>query len=359
MRQIEPSTIYSYERVSSSSERVWRADDVIPVWLEIGSLVVVVAAILGDLAIAYLRPRIPRPGEAAVWLAFYVLLALAFTGALYLTAGIDASGQFAAGWLTEYSLSVDNLFVFVIIMGRFAVPSDRQQGILLAGIILALVLRGLFILLGVALIDNFTWIFYFFGAFILYTAIQQVRSNQKQTSEQGSRFIGFLRRHIPITDVYDGDRLTVIRNGKRVLTPILVVFLAIGTTDVLFALDSIPAVFGITQNAFLVFAANVFALLGLRQLFFLLGHLIQRLAYLTYGIAAILLFIAVKLVLHAMHENSLPFVGGGKPLDWAPEIGTLTSLSVIVLALVVSIGASLIKLAVDRRRASASGSEAA
>jgi tellurite resistance protein TerC len=325
---------------------------VIPVWLEIGGLVVMVLVIVADLVLAYVRPHTPKVREAAIWISFYVLLALIFAGLLYLTAGVNPSGQFVAGWLTEYSLSVDNLFVFVIIMGRFAVPMKRQQGVLLVGIIIALVLRGLFILLGVALIENFGWIFYIFGAFLLYTAVQQLLSSQKQTEQQESRVIRFLRRRIPITQHYDGGHLTIVTDGRRMLTPILVVFLAIGTTDLVFALDSIPAVFGITENAFLVFSANVFALMGLRQLYFLLGHLIDRLAYLTYGITVILLFIAVKLVFHAMHENEVVFINGGKPVEWAPEFGTLTSLAVVVLALTLSVGASLVKLGIDRARAS-------
>jgi tellurite resistance protein TerC len=332
---------------------------VIPEWLRIGSLCVMGLVIVTDLVLAYVRPHIPRVREAAIWITFYVVLALVFAGLLYLTAGGNPSGQFVAGWLTEYSLSIDNLFVFVIIMGRFSVPRKRQQGVLLVGIIIALVLRGVFILLGVALIDNFSWIFYLFGAFLLYTAIQQLVSNRDQTTDQESRVIRFLRGHLPITQTYDGGRLTTIKEGRRMLTPILVVFIAIGTTDLLFALDSIPAIFGITQDAFLVFAANVFALMGLRQLYFLLGHLIDRLAYLTYGIAAILLFIAVKLVFHAMHENDVFFLNGGKPIDAVPDFGTLTSLGVIVLALVVSIGASLIKLGIERNRSTKDPTDAA
>jgi tellurite resistance protein TerC len=235
-------------------------------------------------------------------------------------------------------------------MGRFAVPKKLQQGVLLGGIVIALILRGLFILLGVTLINHFEWIFYIFGAFLLYTAVQQFLSSRTKSQDDESRVIRFLRRHIPITPHYDGGHVTILRDGKRMLTPILVVILAIGTTDLIFALDSIPAVFGITQNAFLVFAANLFALMGLRQLYFLLGHLIDRLAYLTFGITAILVFIAVKLVLHALRRNDLFFINGGRPIARAPEIGTFTSLAVILLALVISVGASLIKLRVDSQK---------
>jgi tellurite resistance protein TerC len=323
---------------------------VIPAWLEIGSMSLMVLVIVADLVLAYLRPHVPTPRESAIWIAFYVALALAFAVFLFFYSGGNVSGQFVAGWLTEYSLSIDNLFVFVIIMGRFAVPKKLQQGVLLGGIVIALILRGLFILLGVTLINHFEWIFYIFGAFLLYTAVQQFLSSRTKSQDDESRVIRFLRRHIPITPHYDGGHVTILRDGKRMLTPILVVILAIGTTDLIFALDSIPAVFGITQNAFLVFAANLFALMGLRHLYFLLGHLIDRLAYLTFGITAILVFIAVKLVLHALRRNDLFFINGGRPIARAPEIGTFTSLAVILLALVISVGASLIKLRVDSQK---------
>jgi tellurite resistance protein TerC len=323
---------------------------VIPPPLEVGALVVMAIVILLDLGIAFARPHVPSSRESAIWIGAYVLLALGFAALLVRFAGASVAGQFVAGWLTEYSLSVDNLFVFVIIMTRFAVPRKLQQSVLLLGIIVALLLRLVFILLGVTLINHFSWIFYLFGAFLLYTAVHQLVTTAKDADDEESGTIRFLRRHIPITKRYNGVALTVKKDGKRVLTPILVVFLAIGATDLLFALDSIPAIFGITQDAFLVFAANVFALMGLRQLYFLLGDLMNRLAYLKYGIIAVLLFIGVKLVFHAMHENSLFFLNGGKPFEWAPQFGTLTSLSVIVAALVLAVGASLVKLRIDARR---------
>jgi tellurite resistance protein TerC len=327
---------------------------VIPAWLEIGATIGMVLVIGLDLALAYLRPHIPKARESAIWIGVYVLLALVFAALLFVTAGDDISGQFVAGWLTEYSLSIDNLFVFVIIMGRFSVPKKLQQEVLLVGIIIALVLRGVFILLGVTLINHFSWIFYVFGAFLFYTAVRQLVTTHKSSDDEESRLIRFLRKRIPITQHYNDAHLTIEADGRRILTPMLVVFVSIGTADLLFALDSIPAVFGITQNAFLIFAANVFALMGLRQLYFLLGHLIDRLAFLTYGIAAILLFIAVKLVFHALHENVVFFINGGAHVEWAPEFDTLASLAVIVGALIVSVGASLIKIAVDGRRTAGS-----
>jgi tellurite resistance protein TerC len=324
--------------------------DVIPPAFEIVSLSVMVLVIVADLVLAYRRPHLPSARESGIWIAFYVVLALVFAGILFATTGANDAGQFVAGWLTEYSLSVDNLFVFVIIMARFAVPKKLQQEVLMVGIIIALILRGIFILLGAALIENFSWVFYIFGAFLLYTAVQQVFSKTEENGETESGVIRFLRKRIRISPEFDGSKLRTVVDGRRVLTPMLVVFIALGATDLIFALDSIPAIFGITQSPFLVFAANLFALMGLRQLFFLLGNLITKLVYLTYGIAAILLFIAVKLVLHALHENTVPFINGGTSVDWAPEIDTLTSLLVIVVAMGLAVGASLIKLRVDRRR---------
>jgi tellurite resistance protein TerC len=325
-------------------------DTPIPAWFEIGSLIVMVLIVVADLVLAYRRPHIPSPKESAIWIAFYVGLALVFAGVLWLLGDVHFAGQFVAGWLTEYSLSIDNLFVFVIIMSKFAVPRALQQEVLMVGIVIALILRGIFILLGSALIENFSWIFYLFGVFLLYTAVRQAFSNSEETDNTESGFIRFLRRRIPITDEFDGVKIRTTHGGRRVFTPILVVFIAIGSTDLLFALDSIPAIFGITQNAFIVFSANVFALMGLRQLYFLLGNLIAKLHYLTYGIAVILAFIGVKLVLHALHENQVPFINGGKPVEWAPEIGTLFSLGVIVVSMGVAVIASLIKIRVDARR---------
>jgi tellurite resistance protein TerC len=324
----------------------------IPAWFEFGSLAVMAVVLIADLVLAYRRPHVPKPRESALWIGLYVALALVFAGVLLAVRGDNDAGQFVAGWLTEYSLSVDNLFVFVIIMARFAVPQALQQQVLMVGIIIALVLRGVFILLGAALIEHFSWVFYIFGAFLLYTAIRQVFDKSSDNEETESGVIRFLRKRFRVTNEYDGSHLVTRVGGRRSLTPILVVFVAIGTTDLIFALDSIPAIFGITQDAFLVFAANLFALMGLRQLYFLLGNLITRLVYLTYGIAAILVFIAAKLILHALHENTVPFINDGGGVDWAPEIGTLTSLIVIVAAMAIAVGASLIKLRLDRGRLS-------
>jgi tellurite resistance protein TerC len=236
-------------------------------------------------------------------------------------------------------------------MARFSVPRRYQQEILMIGIVLALILRGAFILLGVQLIEHFSWIFYLFGLFLVYTAVSQAVTSHDDELKSEGRLIRFMQKRMRVTPHFEGARLRTVVDGKRVFTPALIVFIALGSTDLVFALDSIPAVFGITTNPFLVFAANVFALMGLRQLYFLLGDLVDKLEYLKYGIAFILLFIGVKLVLHALHENELPFVNGGTGFDWAPEIPTLVSLGVIVVAMAVAVVASVIKLRVESQRA--------
>ncbi|MBK4346260.1 TerC family protein [Lacisediminihabitans changchengi] len=326
----------------------------LPIAFEITTIVVLILIVIADLVLAYKRPHIPSTKESSLWVGFYVLLALIFAVLMFVFAGADHAGQFVAGWLTEYSLSIDNLFVFVIIMARFSVPRKYQQEVLMVGIIIALVLRAIFIILGAQLIEHFSWIFYIFGAFLLYTAIRQAFENSDEMEDKESGVIRLLRKRVPITDEFDGAKLRTVIDGKKVLTPMIIVFLAIGSTDLIFALDSIPAIFGITQSAFIVFTANVFALMGLRQLYFLLGDLIDKLVYLKYGIAFILAFIGVKLVAHALHENELPFINSGKGIEWAPEISTLMSLGVIVVSMAVAVVASLIKIRIDKNRASVS-----
>ena len=321
----------------------------LPVWFEIGSLVVLTLIIVMDLVIAYKRPHIPSVRESSLWIGFYVGLALVFALLMFMLGGAEPGGQFIAGWLTEYSLSIDNLFVFIIIMAKFSVPRKYQQELLMVGIILALVFRGVFILLGAQIIENYSWVFYIFGAWLLYTAWNQAFTGHEDEEEAENKIITFLRRHIRITDGYDGAKFRTVVDGKKVFTPVLIVFIALGTTDLVFALDSIPAIFGITQDPFIVFTANIFALMGLRQLYFLLGDLINRLVYLKYGIAFILAFIGVKLFLHALHENEVPFINGGQGVEWAPEINTWVSLGVIVAAMAVAVVASMIKTKSDAR----------
>lgn len=318
---------------------------------EIISMVVLTALLLIDVLVISRKPHIPSTKESTAWVLFYAVLALVFFGILFATGERVRATEFLAGWLTEYSLSIDNLFVFVIIMTRFAVPKKLQQEVLMVGVILALVLRGIFILAGAALIESFSWIFYVFGAFLIYTAYHQAFRSHQDEEETENKLIVWLRRHVEVSKDFDGAKIRTTVNGKKMFTPMLVVFVAIAATDVMFAFDSIPAIFGITTDPFLVFTANVFALMGLRQLYFLLGGLLDKLDYLKYGIAFILGFIGVKLVAHAMHVNELPFINNGKHIEWAPEIPTEVSLGVIVSAIAVSAIASIVKLRKESKNA--------
>ncbi|ARJ05878.1 TerC family protein [Humibacter sp. BT305] len=321
----------------------------LPLGFEIASLIALVLILAADLFLAYKRPHVPSVKEATLWVVFYVALALVFAGLMLIFGDAEHAGQFLAGWLTEYSLSIDNLFVFIVIMSRFSVPKRYQQEALMVGIIIALVLRGIFILVGAQLIETLSWIFYIFGAFLLFTAWRQAFGHEDEGDGENG-LVRFLRKRIALSPDFDGAKVRTTLGGKRVWTPMIIVFIALGSTDLLFALDSIPAIFGITQSPFIVFTANVFALMGLRQLYFLLGGLLEKLVYLKYGIAFILAFIGVKLVLHALHENELFFINGGHPIEWAPDIGTWTSLAVIVGAMAVATVASLLRMRADSRR---------
>ena len=315
----------------------------IPVWVWVATLCGLALLLIFDLAIIGRRPHEPSIRESALWVTFYVALAGAFALGIYFTSGATYATEFISGWVTEYSLSVDNLFVFVIIMGRFAVPRIYQQKVLMIGIIMALILRGGFIAVGSAVVNRFVWVFYLFGVFLIYTAVQLVRHRDEDEDVKENIMIRWARRFLPVSKDYDGARITTRVNGHRLVTPMLIVMIAIGTTDLMFAIDSIPAIFGLTQESYLVFTANVFALMGLRQLYFLLGGLLDRLVYLSLGLAAVLGFIGVKLLFHAMHENNLPFVNGGEGMHWAPDISTNLSLVVIVGVLAIATVASLIK----------------
>jgi len=324
----------------------------VPVWFEIVALAVLLLILIGDLLIVRWRPHIPSTKESTLWVVFYVALALGFAGLLLAVAGPGHAGEFLTGWALEYSLSIDNLFVFVLIMAQFAVPRKLQQEVLMVGIIIALMLRGVFILLGVTIIENFAPVFYLFGAFLIWTAIRQAMPEKEHEDEVAKEnfAVRLVRRLVPVSDEFDGPKLRTVVDGKRIWTPMIIVFVTIGVTDLMFAIDSIPAIFSITQNSFLVFTANIFALMGLRQLYFLLGDLLDRLRYLHYGIAVILAFIGVKLVLHAMHENAVPFINGGKPIEWAPDVPIWLSLTVIVVAMLGATGASLIASGREKRR---------
>ncbi len=311
-------------------------------WVWLLTVGVATAFLIFDVFVIGRRPHEPTIAECVKALAFYVGAAMVFGAGVWLVSGPAYGGEFFAGWLTEYSLSVDNLFIFLLILGKFGVPRKYQQEALLIGIILALVFRGVFIGLGAAVINNFSWIFYLFGLFLIYTAIRVGREGAGDDDEyEESRLIAWAQRRLPATDEYNGVKLTVKTDGRRLVTPMFFVLIALGTTDVLFALDSIPAIYGLTKEPYLVLMANIFALMGLRQLYFLIGGLLQRLVYLSIGLALLLAFIGVKLILHALHENELPFLNGGQPVGWAPEIPIWVSLVVIVGILAVTAVASV------------------
>jgi len=312
---------------------------------------VTVAVLLFDVFIIARDPREPSLRECATALAVYIGAAVVFGAWIWLSHGHEMGVQFYAGWLTEYSLSIDNLFVFIILMAALRVPREYQQEALMVGIILALVFRGIFIALGYQLIANFSWVFYLFGAFLVYTAYSLVKSYRSHEEEhpEENKVVKFAQSHLNVGEEFQGLKLWYQQNGARVVSPMLIVIIALGTTDLLFALDSIPAIFGITQEPYLVFTANVFALMGLRQLYFLLGGLLERLVYLSLGLSFILAFIGVKLVLHALHENELSFINGGEHVD-VPDISSLVSLGVIVVTLAITAVASLAK---DRKEEAA------
>lgn len=322
----------------------------LPPAFEITSLIVLVLILVADLLLVIKRPHIPSTKESTLWVVFYVTLALIFALLMLIFADAEHAGQFVVGWLTEYSLSIDNLFVFVLIMAQFKVPRRLQQEVLMVGIIIALVLRAIFIVLGAAAIERWSFVFYLFGAFLVYTAIKQAFGREGEEEAKEGLIVRMLRKRIAISDEFDGSKLRTVINGKKAWTPMIIVFVAIGVTDLMFAVDSIPAIFGITTSPFIVFTANLFALMGLRQLYFLLGDLLERLRYLKYGIAFILFFIGIKLVFHAMHKNELPFINGGQHIDWVPEITTMTSLAVILGSMAVATIASLIASSRDKKR---------
>ncbi|MFF5387551.1 TerC family protein [Streptomyces sp. NPDC013012] len=292
------------------------------------------------------KPHDVSVKEAGIWTIVWIVLAALFGIGLLFFGNAQASGEFFAGYITEKSLSVDNLFVFVLIMAKFSVPSHLQQRVLLVGVLIALVLRAIFIAAGAAIIASFSWVFYIFGAFLIYTAwklIQEARSDEEEDEFEENRLLKSVEKKFGVADRYHGTKLFIRVNGKRVMTPLMVVMLAIGTTDILFALDSIPAIFGLTQDPYIVFTANAFALMGLRQLYFLIGGLLKKLVHLSYGLSVILGFIGVKLVLHALHESGVH----------VPEISIPVSLAVICGVLVITTITSLIasKRQADREAA--------
>jgi len=308
------------------------------VWL--ATVMGIVALLAFDFVFHVRKAHVPTLREAAVWSSIYVGIAILFGIGVTVFGGTTMGTEYFAGYVTEKALSVDNLFVFLIIMASFKVPRADQQKVLLFGIVFSLLARTGFIFLGAALINTFAWVFYAFGLILLVTAGNLLKPEGADSHSADNVMVRLARRLFHTTDHYDGDKLFTRQDGERIMTPMLLVMVAIGGTDILFALDSVPAIFGLTQNVFIVFSATAFSLLGLRQLYFLIDGLLDRLIYLTYGLAAILAFIGVKLILHALHENNLPFINDGEPVD-VVEIPTGLSLSVIIGVLVVTVIASL------------------
>src|SRR5215218_2502581 len=309
------------------------------VWLL--TVIGIVAMLAFDFVFHVRKAHSPTLKEAAVWSSVYVGIAILFGVGVLILGGQTMGAEYFAGYVTEKALSVDNLFVFLIIMSSFAVPRADQQKVLLFGIVFALIARTGFIFLGAALINRFAWVFYLFGLILLLTAGNMLKPEGEESHSADNIMVRIAQKLFHTTDYYDGDKLVTVENGKKVLTPMVLVMAAIGGTDILFALDSVPAIYGLTENVYIVFTATAFSLLGLRQLYFLIDGLLDRLIYLSYGLAAILAFIGIKLILHALHENNVPFINGGEPVD-VVEISTGVSLSVIIGVLVVTVVASLI-----------------
>ena len=316
-------------------------------WVWFTTIGVTVGVLLVDVLWIVKHPHVPTMAECARYLAFFVGAAVLFGVGIGIFSGWTYGAQFFAGWLTEYSLSIDNLFVFIIIMAKFGVPEKYQQAALMVGIIIALILRAIFIAVGAALINQFAWVFYIFGAFLIYTAWSLAKEGMEDDGDddfEENAFLKWIEKRFPATQSWEhGTKLIGIENGKRLITPMLIVILALGSTDLMFALDSIPAIFGLTREPFIVLTANIFALMGLRQLYFLIGGLLKRLVYLSLGLSVLLAFIGVKLIMHALHENTLPFINGGEGLHGIPEIPIWLSLVAIVVILGVTTIASLMK----------------
>jgi TerC family integral membrane protein len=331
--------------------------DVSPLaWLLTGAVILGLFTL--DFLVVARVPRLPTLRESANWSALFIAAALVFGAVVAWRWGATHGAEYFAGYVTEESLSVDNLFVFSIIMSAFAVPRENQQKVLLIGIGMALGIRGVFIALGAAAISAFSWVFYLFGLFLVYAAVQLIRERGRERDieeKRETRIAGLVRRFLPTTDKFVDGKLFTKIDGKRVVTPMLLALLAIGFTDILFALDSIPAIYGLTDQAYIVFTANAFALMGLRHLYFLIGGLLDRLRYLSIGLSVILAFIGVKLMLHALRENTLPFINGGHHVN-VPEIPTWISLIVIAVVLAVTTVASLLRTRHLERQQASSGS---
>ena len=320
-------------------------------WVWLPTSAGLVAIILADLYMVSRRPHKPSFRECLIWVGVYISMAIVFGLVVWAFAGATFGGQFFAGWITEYSLSADNLFVTMLIMVSFRVPDRYQQKTLAIGIIIALILRVLVVAAGTAAIAAFDWLFYIFGAFLLYTAIQLAISGDDDDEEFKENFLlRWAKKVLPATEKYDGSKLTTKLDGKRLVTPMLIVMIAIGTTNLVFAVDSIPAIFGLTKEPFIILSANAFALMGLRQLYFIIGGLLDRLVFLNYGLAFVLGFIGVKLVTETLHHHGV---------EWAPEISIATSLVTIAAALALTAVVSLLYTKITGRGGDDDGPDAA
>ena len=306
---------------------------------------IILTMIVVDIVGHVRTPHEPTLKEATWWSVAYIAIALLFGGIVWAVWGPQYGQEYLGGYITEKALSIDNLFVFVIILSSFRVPRKDQQEVLLAGIVIALILRLIFILAGAALIENFSWVFYIFGAWLLWTAINQVREGVGEDEEEEEyrppSIVRWVSKIVPVTDGFIGSRMLYRHGGRTYVTPMLLCVIAVGTADVMFAVDSIPAIYSLTNEAYLVFAANAFSLLGLRQLYFLIDGLLDRIIFLHYGLAAILGFIGFKLINHALHTNELPFINGGQPIVAVPEPNIAFSLGFIVVTILITVAASL------------------
>lgn len=320
----------------------------VPFWVWMATIALIGGLLLLDFVVHSRQPHTPSLRESASWALFYIALAMLMGLFIGGSLGHKAGVEFLAGYITEKSLSADNLFVFALIMQGFQLPRIHQQRVLLFGIALALLLRTVLILLGATIIEHFAWVFYLFGLFLLVTAGKLLLPDQSNAAaQQPNWMIQWLQRYLPTTSDYHGARLWVRQRGRWLLTPMLLVMLAIATADVVFALDSIPAIYGLTRQPYIVFTANAMALLGLSQLYFLLDGLMQRLVYLSYGLALILAFIGFKLIIEALHHNELSFIHDGQPVTAIPEIPIWGSLGVIMGILALTTLASLLKTKAD------------
>lgn len=314
----------------------------VPIWIWLATIAGIVALLALSFFTHMRTPHDPSLKESALWSTFFIVLAVIFGAGLTAVWGWDRGIEYFAGYITEKSLSVDNLFVFAIIMSSFAVPRIYQQRVLLVGVVVALVLRTIFILIGAAAIAHFSWVFYIFGLFLIITALKLAFEKHEEDETYKPNFmVRLVQKVLPTTHEYDGANVTTFVNGKRHMTPMMMVMLAIGMTDILFALDSIPAIYGLTDVPYIVFATNAFALLGLIELYFLIGGLLKKLVYLSLGLAVVLGFIGIKLVIEAMHGNHLSFLNGGEPIHIIPAIPTWLSLVIIIAILAVTTIASL------------------